>query len=127
MEIGEKIRKARKARGLTQEVLGELVGITHSAVSQIENNKNDISKKTLIALAKVLNDNFGESWLDEYLSDNEPPLSKQDIVKDMSVREFVELKSSLTFGGKQKRRSKAELEMLTKLLEAEFERMNNDE
>lgn len=123
MSLGSKIKVARNKKGFTLKELGEIIGITHSALSQIENDKTDPSKKTLIALANALNDNFGESWLDEYLNGHETPQSKKEIVKDMTVKEFVSLK----FGGKPTRRSKAELEMLTKLLEAEIERLQNDE
>lgn len=38
--MGETIKKARKAKKLSQEQLGELMGVTKSQVSRIENGKN---------------------------------------------------------------------------------------
>lgn len=120
--LGEKIRNARKKKGFTLKELGARINLTHSALSLIENNKNDAARKTLIALAKELNDNFGEFWLNEYLVENTSAPSKKELIEDMTVREFVSLK----FGGKQTRKSRKELEMLTHLLDAEIERIKND-
>ena len=39
MEIGEKIRNARLAKGLTQEELGKLVGLQKSAIAKYENGR----------------------------------------------------------------------------------------
>jgi transcriptional regulator with XRE-family HTH domain len=123
MTLGEKIREARLRKGFTLKELGAIVGVSHSALSQIENNKNDVSKKNLIALAKALGDNFGEAWLDEHLKNGEGQPSKKEIVQNMSIKEFVSLK----FEGKRLRRSKAEIEMLTRLLEANLERDDDEE
>ena len=38
--MGETIKKARKAKKLSQEQLGELMGVTKSQVCRIENGKN---------------------------------------------------------------------------------------
>lgn len=122
MNIGEYIKKSRKTKGLTLVQLGAAVDVSNSALSQIENNKTEPSRKTLIALAKALGDNFGLEWLDEHLSGVEAPPSKREIVEKMSAREFLSIK----FGGGQGRRSKAEAEMLAKLLDAELERMKNE-
>ena len=44
----------RKKRGFTQEELGEIVGMTASSLSQLENYKQGFSKETLEALANAL-------------------------------------------------------------------------
>lgn len=119
--LGEKIKLARKNKGFTLKELGKRINLTHSSLSKIENDKNDASKKTLIALAKELQDNFGESWLDEHIyASHESVPSKKEIVEDMSAREFVTLK----FGGKRSTRSPKELDALVTLLDAEIARMN---
>lgn len=122
MSLGEKIREIRKRRGFTLKELGELVGVEHSSISRIENGKTEPANKTLIALAKALNDNFGEAWLDEHLKGNEPPLSKKEVAEEMSASELISLK----FGGKTTRRSRKEAEMLAKLLDAEVERIKRE-
>lgn len=121
--LGERIKKARKNKGFTLQELGDRVGLTHSALSKIENNKNEAAKKTLIALARELGDNFGETWLNEHLTGNDSAPSKREIVADMTVREFVSLK----FGGKHYQRSRVEIDVLTKLLDAEIEKMKYEE
>lgn len=121
--LGEQIKTARKKRGFTLKELGGKINLSHSALSQIENNKNEASRKTLIALAQTLNNNFGEKWLDEYIKQSESTLSKKEIVQDMTVQEFVSLK--FPDGGKG-RRTKTELDMLMKLLDAELERMREE-
>ena len=55
MEIGQKIREARKAKGLTQEELGKLVGLQKSAIAKYECGRVvNIKRSTLQKLAKAL-------------------------------------------------------------------------
>ena len=52
---GEKIRQARKAKGLTQAALGELLGVSGSMIGQYETEARRPSFKTASAVAHVLN------------------------------------------------------------------------
>ncbi len=52
--IGEAIRQARQARNLTQEQLGELVGVKKAQISKIENGSN-VTFNTMMRLFKALN------------------------------------------------------------------------
>ena len=55
MDIGQKIRDARLAKGLTQEELGNLVGLQKSAIAKYENGRVvNIKRSTLQKLAKAL-------------------------------------------------------------------------
>ena len=55
MEIGDRIREARKAKGLTQAQLGEIVGLQKSAIAKYENGRVvNIKRSTLRQLAKAL-------------------------------------------------------------------------
>ena len=55
MEIGEKIRNARIAKNMTQEELGNLVGLQKSAIAKYENGRVvNIKRSTLQKLAKAL-------------------------------------------------------------------------
>ena len=42
---GERIKKLRKERGLTQEQLGKLLGVKKSAIAKYENNRVENLKK----------------------------------------------------------------------------------
>ena len=53
MTLGERIASLRKEKGLSQEALGELVGVTRQAVSKWENGTSDPSTSNLCALAKL--------------------------------------------------------------------------
>lgn len=55
METGQKIKQARIAKGLTQEELGNLVGLQKSAIAKYENGRVvNIKRSTLRKLAKAL-------------------------------------------------------------------------
>ena len=55
MDIGQKIKEARLAKGLTQEELGNLIGLQKSAIAKYENGRVvNIKRSTLQKLAKAL-------------------------------------------------------------------------
>lgn len=113
MEIGAKIKTARKAKGHTLVELGKLIDVSNAALSQIETGKTEPSKKTLIALAKVLGDDFGLDWLREHVEESSPVPSKLELAKDMSFEELFTLK----FGGGSEKRSKADMRALARMLD----------
>lgn len=53
-EIGQRIRKIRKARGLSQEQLAELIGISTTHMSHIETANTKLSLPVFVEIAKVL-------------------------------------------------------------------------
>jgi transcriptional regulator with XRE-family HTH domain len=52
--FGERVRKYRKLKGLTQEELGKLCNVTKASVSKWENAENMPETSTLNVLSKVL-------------------------------------------------------------------------
>ena len=55
MDIGSKIRAARIAKNMTQEELGEVLGVQRSAVAKYENNRVvNIKRSTLKKISEVL-------------------------------------------------------------------------
>ena len=55
MDIGKKIKEARLAKGLTQEELGNIVGLQKSAIAKYENGRVvNIKRSTLQKLAQAL-------------------------------------------------------------------------
>lgn len=57
--IGQRIKKARKQKGFTQERLGEKLDVSTVYISQIENGKTKINLEMLIRIANILNINPG--------------------------------------------------------------------
>ena len=53
--IGETIKKIRKERKLTQEELGELVGVKKAQISKIENNFTNARFETILKVFRALN------------------------------------------------------------------------
>ena len=53
-EIGQRIRKIRKARGLSQEQLAERIGISTTHMSHIETANTKLSLPVFVEIAKVL-------------------------------------------------------------------------
>ena len=53
MTTGEKIAALRKEQGMSQEALGEKLGLSRQAVSKWENGTSDPSTSNLCALAKL--------------------------------------------------------------------------
>jgi transcriptional regulator with XRE-family HTH domain len=64
--VGQKIKVARKIRGLSLTQVGDLIGITNQALSAIERGKANPSRQTLISLAQLFKSNLGEEWLSPY-------------------------------------------------------------
>ena len=66
MEIGQKIRKARLERGLTQQELGKIVGVQKSAIAKYENGRVvNIKRSTLQKIASALEIRPSELIFDE--------------------------------------------------------------
>ncbi len=53
-EIGQRIRKFRKACGLSQEELAEKIGISATHMSHIETGNTKLSLQVLVSLAECL-------------------------------------------------------------------------
>jgi DNA-binding XRE family transcriptional regulator len=52
--LGQAIKQARQERNLTQEQLGELVGVKKAQISKIENSATDARFATIIKVFKAL-------------------------------------------------------------------------
>jgi len=52
--IGQMIKQARQERKLTQEQLGEIVGVKKSQISKLENNANSATIDTIVRVFKAL-------------------------------------------------------------------------
>jgi DNA-binding XRE family transcriptional regulator len=56
--LGEMIKSARKERQLTQEQLGELVGVQKSQISKLERNTKNVTIETILKVFRALKANI---------------------------------------------------------------------
>ena len=95
MDIGKLIKEARLEKGLTQEQLGELVGVQKSAIAKYESGRVvNIKRSTLQKLAKALN--LKGSDLVIGANPREAAELSARVLIDSNLRELVELYSSLS-------------------------------
>ena len=85
--LGERIRDARRAAGLSQEKLAERVGVTRQAVTKWENGQSAPSTENLLRLAEVLHTPV-ETLLDAAADSGQTPGHP---VRILSAREFAQL------------------------------------
>lgn len=64
IQLGQRIKVLRKAAGLSQEQLGQQVGLTYESVSKLERGLNFTGLGTLFQISKVLNSSLADlfSW-----------------------------------------------------------------
>lgn len=70
-EFGEKIKRMRQNRGLTQEQLAEAVDISQRALSAIERGENFVTSETIDKLLKTLNTTSEELFALNHLKEPE--------------------------------------------------------
>lgn len=63
MNVGQQIRKIRTEKGITLTQIGNALGISASALSQIENSKNTPSLETLSSVLKYLDMPMSEFFM----------------------------------------------------------------
>ncbi len=66
--LGEMIKSVRKERRLTQEQLGELVGVNKSQISKLERNTKNVTIETILKVFRALKTNikFTVEKMDEH-------------------------------------------------------------
>lgn len=93
-DIGQKIKNARLLHGLTQEQLGNLVGVQKSAIAKYENGRVvNIKRNTLQKIATVLGINIQELIFDDLPIDTTELHSKilTDFELLKSIKDYYEL------------------------------------
>lgn len=69
MEIGERIKKVREARGLSQKEVATMIKMDQSQYSKLEKDKTDPSVSTLAKVAKALGTQLSDLFADDLLKD----------------------------------------------------------
>ena len=92
----KRIQAARKAKGLTLKQLGDIIGISESAVSNIERGRNKPSGSTLILLCEKLGIN--RAWLETGEGEMFAPTTEQAETARMieSISDSPAMRSLLT-------------------------------
>lgn len=90
--VGERIREIRDKRGMTQDKLAEAAGLSKSFLSEVENDKSNISSRILLRIANEL----GASM--DYLLDGtvKEALEREPVVIPSALSEYAE-KVNLTY------------------------------
>jgi len=52
--IGDMIQEARKQRNMTQQQLGELIGVKKAQISRLENNTGNVTIETILKVFNAL-------------------------------------------------------------------------
>ena len=74
--FGEKIKRLRKKRNLTQEELAEMINIAPRNLSKIEVGANFVTAETLEKLLAALNVTTEELFANDHIKDNKELLSE---------------------------------------------------
>lgn len=69
-QLGIKIKETRISRGLTQDLLAEIVNCNTSHISNIENNHTKVSLNILLAIANALNTTIDYLLSNQYTNTN---------------------------------------------------------
>lgn len=84
--MNERVKELRKALGLSGEKFGEPLGVKRSAISDIENGRNNLTEQMIKLISLTYNVN--EEWLrtgEGEMFKNTTDLSLDDIVKSNSI------------------------------------------
>lgn len=102
-DVGLRVKAARKAVGMTQDVLSQHIGLMRPSVTNIENGNQRIQLHTLYAIAKVLDcpvstllsDDFQPVGLKKRRLEKQIITKRQDIVllKEALGENVLELES----------------------------------
>jgi len=76
LAIGDRIKKVRTRKGLTQIELAELAGVKQARISALERNL-DTKTKYLVEIAGALG--VDPNWLNSGLGDETPTISSDDL------------------------------------------------
>lgn len=76
--IGQRIRKVRKAQGISQEQLAEKIGISTTHMSHIETGNTKLSLAVFVDIATALEISTDELLFDNYT--NQKPAAIHDIL-----------------------------------------------
>lgn len=96
MEVGKRIREARLSAGMTQQELGDAIGVQKSAIAKYENGRVvNIKRDTLQKMAKVLSVKVSDFIAEEEFSEEFGDIHKR-LSNDMGAVEMLKTYYSLS-------------------------------
>lgn len=81
MTQGERVKKVRKSKEMTMEKFGERLGVTRTAISNIEKGYRGLTEQMLKAICREFNVN--EKWLRTGDGDMPQKLSEEEEIADL--------------------------------------------
>lgn len=111
-----KIKETRKEKGITQEEMGEFLGITKTGYNEIENGKRNLSLKRFLMITEKLE--IKGLFDDKEDESNETSL---EVIEDFPsfLKQFVEQKNDI-------QGIKEELKNMTMMMNKILEKMNDN-
>ena len=98
----EALRRIRKMRGLTMKQLGEMTGVTESAIGQYETGKRNPSFDMLLKLAEALDCHISALMVpDDALEETKSPSQEDELAKELQIlRDRPDLRALLHAGAR---------------------------
>jgi transcriptional regulator with XRE-family HTH domain len=93
MSVGEKIKTARIAKGMTQEELGKILGVQKSAIAKYENGRIvNIKRSTLKKISDVLGIRPSELIFEEKIERNPVEMAERhfEIIMDEDIADIFD-------------------------------------
>lgn len=81
MTQGERVKKVRKSKEMTMEKFGERLGVTRTAISNIEKGYRGLTEQMLKAICREFN--VDETWLRTGDGDMPQKLSEEEEIADL--------------------------------------------
>lgn len=93
MTLGERIRKSRKSKNMTQRQLASMIGAAHNSVSDWENNKNKPDPDTIELICGILDvtPNYILGANDDVISPSDKALLNKYHSLDRHGKEVVDM------------------------------------
>lgn len=102
MTFGERLKEARKKRGLTQKELAQLISVKNNSVSNWENDQNIPTASVVFSLAHALNvtieDLIGHYSMEEVIEIGEKPFDERTRYEKLVYNIFHEYSSEIGRG-----------------------------
>lgn len=76
LPIGQRVKEVRVRRGISQAKLARLIGITQPSLSQIEAGRTEPRESTLLAIARILEDDLGDEEIRRKLREGSPGMRR---------------------------------------------------
>ncbi|RAV02694.1 helix-turn-helix domain-containing protein [Paenibacillus sp. YN15] len=83
--VGEQVRKARKLRGITQEKLAELSGVSLSYLSDVERSQRNISLESLGKIIEALRIEPAQLFTDDSIPEDASLNDANDSLRALNI------------------------------------------